>query len=145
MIIELIRDADPANRHNWGKLFVDRLYFGETLEDKDQYLEAPDTEKIYGDSAIPRGRYRVTLTMSRRFGRIMPEVHDVPGFDGIRIHGGNHAGPITDPDDDTLGCPLLGQIRTVNGITNCKGVNDRLFVTLQAAEQRGEEVWMEVS
>ena len=138
MIIELIRDADPANRHNWGKLFVDRLYFGETLEDKDQYLEAPDTEKIYGDSAIPRGRYRVTLTMSRRFGRIMPEVHDVPDFDGIRVHGGNI-------EHDTLGCPLLGQVRTANGIANCKGVNDRLFVTLQAAEQRGEEVWMEVS
>jgi hypothetical protein len=61
MIIELIRDDDPSQAHNWGKFFVDKLFFGETLEDTDQYLEVPGTEKVYGDSAIPRGRYKVTL------------------------------------------------------------------------------------
>ncbi len=137
MIIELIRDDDPSQKHNWGKFFVDRLFFGETLEDKDRHLEAGG-EKVYGDTAIPRGRYRVTLSMSRRFGRNMPEIHDVPGFTGVRIHGGN-------TEHDTLGCPLLGQTRTATGIANCKGVNDRLYVTLLAAEQRCEEVWLEVS
>jgi hypothetical protein len=137
MILELIRDDDPAQKHNYGKFFVDKLFFGETLEDKDRYLEAGG-EKIYGESAIPRGRYRVTLSMSRRFGRNMPEIHDVPGFTGVRIHGGN-------TEHDTLGCPLLGQTRTATGIANCKGVNDRLYVTLLAAEQRCEEVWLEVS
>jgi hypothetical protein len=137
VIIELIRDDDPSQKHNWGKFFVDRLFFGETLEDKDRHLEAGG-EKVYGDTAIPRGRYRVTLSMSRRFGRNMPEIHDVPGFTGVRIHGGN-------TEHDTLGCPLLGQTRTATGIANCKGVNDRLYVTLLAAEQRCEEVWLEVS
>lgn len=137
MILELIRDNDPSQSHNFGKLFADRLFFGETLEDADRYLETGG-EKIDGDTAIPRGRYKVTLSMSRRFGRIMPEVHDVPGFSGVRIHGGN-------TEADTLGCPLLGQVRTASGISNCKGVNDRLYVTLQAAQQRGEDVWLEVS
>jgi hypothetical protein len=137
VIIELIRDDDPSQKHNWGKFFVDRLFFGETLEDKDRHLEAGG-EKVYGDTAIPRGRYRVTLTPSVRFKRVLPEVHDVPGFTGIRIHGGNK-------ESDTLGCPLLGQTRTATGIANCKGVNDRLYVTLLAAEQRCEEVWLEVS
>ena len=137
MIIELIRDDDPSQKHNYGKFFVDKLFFGETLEDADRYLEAGG-EKVDGDTAIPRGRYRVSLSMSRRFGRVMPEVHDVPGFSGVRIHGGN-------VEADTLGCPLLGQTRTSFGIANCKGVNDRLYVTLQAAEQRNEEVWLEVS
>jgi hypothetical protein len=136
MIIELIRDDESSNKHNWGKLFVDKLFFGETLEDKDRYLEAGG-EKEYGDTAIPRGRYRVALTPSRRFGKIMPEILDVPGFTGVRIHGGN-------TEHDTLGCPLLGQVRTADGVSNCKGVNDRLYVTLQAAFQRGEEVWLEV-
>lgn len=137
MLIELIRDDDPTLKHNYGKFFVDKLFFGETLEDKDRYLET-GTEKVYGDSAIPRGRYKVTLSLSRRFGRIMPELHDVPGFTGVRIHGGN-------VEADTHGCPLLGQNRIAAGIANCKGVNDRLYVTLQAAEQRNEEVWLEVS
>lgn len=138
MILELIRDDEPSQKHNWGKFFVDRLFFGETLEDTDRYLEVKGGEKIDGDTAIPRGRYRVTLSMSRRFGRNMPEIHDVPGFSGVRIHGGN-------TEADTHGCPLLGQVRTATGVANCKGVNDRLYVTLQAAEQRGEEVWITIS
>ena len=136
MIIELIRDDDPSSLHNYGKLFVDKLFFGETLEDEDRYLEQGG-EKEYGNTAIPRGRYRVKLTPSQRFNRIMPEIMDVPDFTGVRIHGGN-------TDADTLGCPLLGQVRTPQGIANCRGVNDRLYITLQAAEQRNEDVWIEV-
>jgi len=137
MILELIRDDDPAQKHNYGKFFVDKLFFGETLEDKDRRLEHGG-EKVFGDSAIPRGRYKVTLTPSKRFGRIMPEVHDVPGFTGVRIHGGN-------VEADTNGCPLLAQTRTPTGVANCQGVNARLYYTLMAAEQRNEEVWLEVS
>lgn len=137
MLLELIRDDEPGQTHNWGKFFCDRLFFGETLEDTDRRLEQGG-EKVYGDTAIPRGRYRVKLTPSRRFQRIMPEILDVPGFSGVRIHGGN-------TEHDTQGCPLLGQVRTPTGVATCKGVNDRLYVTLQAAEQRGEEVWLEVS
>lgn len=137
MEIELIRDDEPANKHNYGKMFVDKLFYGETLEDTDRRLEHGG-EKVFGDTAIPRGRYRVTLSMSRRFGRVMPELHDVPGFTGVRIHGGN-------TEADTHGCPLLGQNRISAGVANCKGVNDRLCVTLQAAEQRKEEAWLTVS
>ena len=137
MEIELIRDDDPSNKHNYGKLFVDKLFYGETLEDKDRRLE-DGGEKVDGDTAIPRGRYKVTLSMSRRFGRVMLELHDVPGFTGVRIHGAND-------ERDVLGCIGLGQTRTPAGIANCKGVNDRLYVTLQAAEQRKEEVWITVS
>lgn len=137
MILELIRDDDPANKHNWGKLFVDRLYLGETIEDPDHYLEAGG-EKEYGNTAIPRGRYRVTRTYSPHFKRILPEVHDVPDYVGIRIHGAND-------ERDVLGCIGLGQTRTLTGIANCAGVNERLNYTLLAAEQRGEEVWIEVS
>jgi hypothetical protein len=30
-------------------------------------------------------------------------------------------------------------------VANCKGINDRLLMILKAAEQRGEEVWLDVS
>lgn len=136
MLLEILRDADASQNHNWGKFFVNGKYWGETLEDKDRDLE-DGGEKIYGDTCIPRGRYKVTLTMSRRWGKLMPLVHDVEGFEAIRIHGGN-------TEHDTLGCPLLGQVRTLTGVAKCAAINERLVMALQAAEQRDEDVWLEV-
>jgi hypothetical protein len=56
--------------------------------------------KIKARTAIPVGAYRVTVTMSSRFGRLLPLLWGVPGFGGIRIHGGNTA-------QDTEGCILV--------------------------------------
>lgn len=135
MILSLTRDGDPFL--NLGKMFVDGKLLGQTLEDQDRHLEAGG-EKIKGQTAIPRGRYKVQLSFSNRFGRIMPEVLDVPQFAGIRIHGGN-------TEADTEGCPLLGAIRTKTGVAQCAGVNQRLINLIEAAEIRGEDVWLEVA
>ena len=135
MLIEIIRDEELPTR-TFGKMFIDGRYFGETLEDTDREIEKGGV-KVYGESAIPRGRYPVTVSVSRRFGREMPEVMNVPEFSGIRIHGGN-------TESDTLGCPLLGQVRTSTGVANCKGINDRLLMYIKAALQRGEDVWLTV-
>jgi len=136
MRIEIIRDDDPLSAHNLGQMWIDGVYFGETLEDTDRYSEAGG-EKINGDTAIPRGVYKVTLSMSQRFGRVMPEVHDVPGFSGIRIHGGN-------VEADTLGCPLLGSVRTATGVANCRGINERLIDRIGEALADKEGVTLEV-
>ncbi len=135
MILELKRDGYITP--NLGKLFVDGKLLGQTLEDTDRHLEAGG-EKIYGETAIPRGRYKVQLSYSQRFKRIMPEVLDVPGFTGIRIHGGND-------EEDTHGCPLLGAVRTATGVAQCGGINQRLINLLEAAEIRGEEIYLEVT
>lgn len=137
MILALVRDDDPSLHHNYGKLFVDGKFLGETLEDPDRRLESGG-EKIYGDTAIPRGRYRVTASLSKRFQKLMPEVHDVPQFTGVRIHGGN-------TEADVLGCIELAQYRTATGVSNCAGVNLRLMNMLLAAECNQEEVWLEIS
>lgn len=134
MELELRRDNNTL--HNWGKLFVDGKYLGETLEDVDRFLE-DGGKKVQDDTAIPRGKYRVTTSFSQRFQKLMPEVHDVPGFSGVRIHGGN-------TESNTHGCPLLGQYRTADGIRDCAGVNLRLMNLLLAAESRDEEIWLEV-
>lgn len=136
MVLELFRDKGQPT-HNWGELFADGLLLGQTLEDEDRYLETGEKEKIHGRTAIPRGRYRVTVTESNRFKRPMPLVHDVPGFSGVRIHGGN-------TEANTEGCPLLGLRRTRDGIADCAGVNARLMELLVAAAERDEEVWLEV-
>ena len=132
MILELKRDRNPQSRHNWGELYVDGILLGQTLEDPER------EEKIHGDTAIPCGRYRVTITLSTRFKRPMPYIHDVPNFTGVRIHGGN-------TEADTLGCPLLGTVRTADGIRDCAGPNKRLMQYLESAAARREDVWLEVS
>lgn len=79
-----------------GQVYVDDEFFCFSLEDK-----VRKGEKVYGETAIPEGRYRVTLEDSPRFGNDTITIHSVPNYSGIRIHSGN--GP-----RDTLGCPLLG-------------------------------------
>lgn len=79
-----------------GKMYVDDKFFAYTLED---IVRAPGL-KIYGETAIPEGEYKVELTMSNHFQRVTPQILNVPGFEGIRIHGGNTAA-------DTLGCILI--------------------------------------
>ena len=45
--------------------------------------------KIRGQTAIPRGTYRVTFVNSARFGPGTLNLCDVPGFEAIRMHSGN--------------------------------------------------------
>jgi hypothetical protein len=136
ILIELIRDNLPTSKHNFGKMYAAGKLLGETLEDTDRYMEEGG-KKIDGDTAIPRGRYKLTVTFSQRFQQDMPYLHNVPGFEGVRIHGGN-------TEADTHGCPLLGSIRTDTGIAQCAVPNKRLMNVLEDAEDRGDEVWIDV-
>lgn len=137
MIIDLVRDT-LTGKATFGKLFVDGKYLGETLEDVDRFLEIEgEGAKVDGQTAIPRGRYRLSVTFSQRFQKPMPCLHDVPYFDGVRIHGGN-------TEADTHGCPLLGNVRTAAGVANCAGINDRLINLVAAAISCGDDVWLTV-
>ncbi len=113
LILTLVREY--VNKENTiGSLYANGELVGYTLED------AMRTIKIPKETAIPCGFYKVSLSMSNRFGRIMPLIHDVSGFSGVRIHGGND-------EDDTEGCPLLGAERSKNRVWNCSKVNADLI------------------
>jgi hypothetical protein len=140
MELRIHRD-DFTETFTLGKMYVDNSFVGYTCEDCDRHLEADlaheKEDKINGQTAIPRGRYKVILSFSQHFGRVMPEVLDVPGYVGVRIHGGNTAA-------DTLGCPLLGTERTADGVRDCHQVNDHLIELLRHAESVREESWLTV-
>ncbi len=68
-----------------------------TLED---VVRPAGAEKVPGQTAIPAGKYELELSFSPHFNKTLPHIKDVPGFDGIRLHGGNTA-------VDTEGCVLV--------------------------------------
>jgi len=103
-----------------------------TLEDA--VREGP---KVPGETAIPAGRYRVTITKSQRFTRMLPLLLDVPGFDGIRIHSGNSC-------VDTSGCILVGQAREADTILRSRLALEVLLPKIADAEARGQDVWINI-
>lgn len=127
-VMELVRTSlNPSS--TLGKLSINGVFECYTLEDT--MREVPGTPvsswKVYGDTAIPVGTYEVIIDFSAHFGRMMPHITGVSGFDGIRMHSGN-------TDRDTLGCILLGQ--TIGGpdlIGNSRIAFDKFFGKLQAA------------
>lgn len=74
-----------------------------TMEDAVREVPGQPVEqwKIKGHTAIPAGTYDLIVTFSQRFQRMLPQLVDVPGFSGVRIHAGND-------HHDTEGCLLLG-------------------------------------
>lgn len=79
-----------------GKLNLDGEFFCYTLEDLEREI------KICGQTAIPRGSYKIVIDYSTRFKMELPRLLEVPGFEGVRIHPGNNA-------TNTEGCILVGQ------------------------------------
>lgn len=118
-----------------GELHIDGGFFCYTLEDKDRGLikTQPLTEiaqkKLFGKTAIPLGKYDLALTYSNRFQKYMPQVLNVPGFDGIRIHSGNKA-------EDTEGCLLVGLDRGENFIGKSREALAQLMIIFSRVEKK---------
>ena len=117
-----------------GRLFVDGTFECFTLED----TVRPQGQKVYGKTAISAGKYRVAISMSNRFKRLMPILIDVPNFEGVRIHPGNTA-------EDTDGCILVGETYDDDFIGNSRAAYEKLFTKLLAAFNRHEEIWIEIN
>jgi hypothetical protein len=66
------------------RLSIDGKFFCFVLED----VVREDGVKVFGETAIPAGTYRMTVNWSNRFKRRLIYVHAVPMFEGIRIHPG---------------------------------------------------------
>lgn len=104
-----------------GEMLIDGIFECFTLEDAERQV------KIKGETAIPKGTYRVIINESNRFKRLLPLLIDVPNFEGVRIHAGNS-------NHDTEGCILVGQTRNKNYIGQSRKAFDKLFKKMQAAK-----------
>lgn len=120
-----------------GRLYVNGERFCDTLEDCVRKIGAGGKGKIKGKTAIPAGRYLITLTRSPRFKRVLPLLHNVPYFEGVRIHAGNTAA-------DTDGCILVGENKKVGMVLNSRATEDSLMQVLLAAQAAGDTITIEV-
>ncbi len=80
---------------------------------EDKVRDLTKEKKVPGKTAIPAGTYKVALTYSARFKRMLPLLLDVPYFTGIRIHAGN-------THEDTEGCLLLGENKVKGKVINSR-------------------------
>lgn len=104
-----------------GKLYINKEFFCDTVEDK--YRDLSKEKKVYGETCIPYGTYKVVINMSPKFKRLMPRLLDVPHFDGILIHSGN-------TEKDSEGCILLGQ-RSGQKVINSRDTFNKFFKRLE--------------
>lgn len=117
----LINRKYKKETYTIGIVYIDGVRFCESMEDKDrglhQYMNVSEIQrlKVYGETAIPAGKYKVTMTCSSKYKRVMPQVMNVKGFTGIRIHSGNTA-------KDSLGCILLGKNDKVGWISQSRDI-----------------------
>lgn len=125
-----------------GELYVDGQYLCKTLEDTNRDLNKngifDGTEKkVYGETCIPYGTYAMAISYSPKFKRVLPEVLNVEGFTGIRIHRGNKI-------SDTLGCILPGE-KVSNGVlSNSTPYEIKIIELMQQAINKKETVILEI-
>jgi hypothetical protein len=133
MLLKLIRRYFPE-KYSIGNLYIDGHFFSDTLEDK--YRRLPEEQKIYGQTAIPTGTYRVIMSYSPKFGRLLPELLNVPYFENIRIH------PLNWPTESE-GCIGVGRNTVIGGITESRSYSDRLNEIISKALLT-ENVYIEI-
>ena len=132
----------PKSTYTVGRLYVDGELFCNTLEDKvadvNKNGRFDGTErKVYGETAIPYGTYKVFYGWSPRFGRNLPRLLNVTAFEGILIHPGNTA-------KDSAGCVLVGLNTKPGELTQSRYYSDELNKLIDAAQRRGEQITIEI-
>lgn len=133
-----------AETYRAGKLSINGKFFCWTIEDKDRGLtkDMPVsnllTIKKYGVTAIPTGRYKVAMTYSNRFKEYMPQILNVPGFEGIRIHVANTA-------KDVEGCIGIAYENSEDGFAGNSRKCYADFIKQLKAVEKKETIWITIN
>ena len=137
-----------------GRLYINGAYFCDTLEDEDRNLyqgmskEEIQQKKVYGETAIPFGRYKISMHRKspkysqkkqyEKCGGYLPYLSKVPCWEGVLIHIGNFP-------KDTAGCILVGKNQVKGAVVNSTLWFWKLYEILKDADERGEEIWITVT
>lgn len=144
----------PKATYTIGRLYIDDVFFCNTLEDKDRGLKQTDhpdyikVRKVFAETAIPKGTYDVTMDVtSPKYAAVawywklcqgkMPRLLKVPGFEGILVHPGSTA-------LDSAGCLLVGKNTKVATLTESKATFEKLYKKMKDAHDKGEKITIEI-
>ncbi len=154
MKIKVERKARKAT-YTIGKVTIDGKVFCDSLEDtnrgvsQDMPFTATGTstgywmnggkriEKLYGQTAIPTGKYAACSYYWQKYGCYVVQLLRVPGFHGILMHNGT-------TEHNTEGCVLLGKNNVVGRLDGNRIYMDALAARVMACEKRGESVEVEI-
>lgn len=155
-IIRLYRSYHPR----WLTYSIGHLYDADghkvcdTIEDTDRgltdkmSLDEILSKKVKSRTAIPRGRYRLTLDIvSPKFVKKsyyrtfcagkLPRLLNVPGFEGILIHKGT-------TERDSAGCIIVGY-NTIKGmVTKSQEAFEKLYRILYGYAAAKEKIFIEI-
>ena len=142
------------NEYTIGDLYVDGVWVSNTLEDKVRDLNRNGKfdngeSKIPGKTAIPYGRYEVTMKVrspkysnfakyswAKKYDGYLPRLLQVPHFEGVLIHPGNTAA-------DTEACLIVGENKVVGKVINSVNTFRRLMDDyLVPAKNRNERIFI---
>ena len=140
------------NEYTIGKLYVDGEYVCDTIEDTVRDLDkdgkfANGEVKIPGKTAIPYGRYEITMKVkspkysnfskyswAKKYDGYLPRLLNVSQFDGVLMHVGNSA-------LDSEGCIIVGENKVVGKVINSVNTFRRLMDEyLVPAKKRNENI-----
>ncbi len=132
MNLELLLERDiKLPTRTLGKLSINGVHECFICED------AVRDSKIHGQTAIPAGRYEIIITLSNRFKRELPILLNVPNYEGVRIHSGNHEG-------HTEGCLLPGKTRNDTGVFSSVLATNNLILKIRTALNEGRKVFITI-
>lgn len=135
----LLKRKFKGDTYTIGDLFIDGKFFCNTLEDKVRILPllchetaqgraCKCKEKVYVQTAIPAGTYKITMEHSPKFKRVLPYLHDVPHFLGILVHSGND-------ESASSGCLLVGKNTVKGKVLESRATSDALNKILSSEKE----------
>lgn len=141
--MELLLDRKYCKeKYTVGRLFVNGVFFSNTLEDKVRDINKNGKfdngeYKVYAETAIPYGEYEVIVNYSPKFKRELPRLLNVPHFDGILIHRGN-------THKDSSGCILVGENTKKGMVLNSTKYEVELTKILKEAQNKKEKITIKI-
>lgn len=143
--IYLVRDWEIEPRNGLPGQTFGRLYIGnpasdhvcETHEGQDRRLEGGNTHRQSSGTAIPCGRWRLTLHNCRQNNQV-PMLNAVPGFQGAQMLK-EHSHQLTP------GAIVIGEHRHISGVSMSVLPFNRLVAYIRRKTMQGVPVYLNVS
>lgn len=143
-----------GDTYTMGRFYVDGMPFGDTIEpcslhlSNSMPLEEIKAKKVYGKTAIPMGRYKLSLEVSpslkgrsyaKKYGGKFPYLVDVPCWNSVMIHPFNRG-------SESRGCISVAEYLSPGVVKNAtKGYQDLMDFYLVPAFERGQDVYITIS